>query len=142
MGRSTAIASSSSSSSRPIFSTRPPLLLPPDVSATRQPPRHFRPGPLTPGMPMQTNEEADGVVPYTPTLLPQRTHDESYYPISSPRVPPQQISRFRFEDVSTAQPIAVVPAGSEYMSADYVAAAATAQMVIGQLSSTASSSGG
>merc|ERR1719427_712314 len=111
------------------FGSRPPLLLPPtDTTSTQQqqatigrqlrsqPPPNFRPGPLTPGMPSSvTNEEADGVVPYTPTLLPQRQlNDDGYYPsISSPRVPPQQINRFRFEPadvLSTAAP--AVPGGN------------------------------
>jgi len=82
--------------------------------------RNFRPGPLTPNIAQTTNQDdADGVVPYTPTLLPQRGNDEGYYAVNSPRVTPQQ-TRFRFEDVvmtTNQQSADAVPAG--FSSTDF-----------------------
>lgn len=69
---------------------------------------------LTSSTQQTTNQDdADGVVPYTPTLLPQRGNDEGYYAVNSPRVTPQQ-TRFRFEDVvmtTNQQSADAVPAG-------------------------------
>ena len=58
----------------------------------------------------QSTDEGDGIVPSTPTLLTRR-HDDGYHAISSPRIPPQQQFRFRFEDESGSQNFSAVPGG-------------------------------